>query len=70
MQQHIDTRMIFIIRLRFDFGIRYVRYVPEADGTWITGRFLDAKEWKTRAGAARWLAARPELQSIATIDGI
>lgn len=62
--------MVFIIKINFDFGIRFVRYAPEVDGTWITGYFCEAKEWKTRNGAARWLAAHPELELIATIIGI
>lgn len=68
--QYLAAPMVFIIKINFDFGLRYVRYAQLADGTWITGRFSEAKEWKTRAGAQRWLASHPELQAIATVDGI
>jgi len=66
----LPAPMIFIIKINFDFGMRYVRYAPEADGTWITTRFVDAKEWKTRRGAERWLSEHSDVQAIAIIDGI
>lgn len=66
--QYLSVPVIFIIKINFDFGIRWVRYAELPDGTWLTGRFVEAKEWKTRRGAERWLAEHPELQAMATID--
>lgn len=61
---------MYIIKLQFDdsIGIEYVRSAQLADGTWVTRRRVDAKQWKTAQGAARWLAAHPELSAIATTE--
>lgn len=67
---YIAAPVIFIIKINFDFGTRYVRYAQLADGTWLTGRFVEAKEWKTRTGAQRWLVEHPELTAIATVESI
>jgi hypothetical protein len=58
---------MFFIHITFDFGSRYVRYAQLADGTWLTGRKGEAKEWKTRKGAERWIAGHPELIQSARI---
>lgn len=66
--QYIAAPVIYIIKITFDFGTRYVRYAQLPDGTWLTSRFVEAKEWKTRTGAERWLIEHPELRAIATVD--
>lgn len=64
MESESMSSTMYVVEMVIEGKLALARRRPDWDGTWFTRTMANAKTWKTRRGAQRWLDGHPGIERL------